>query len=415
MEFLRLRSSEINAKCLFVGLFVLLFSTKLFAAEVLTETKSIELGLNQTEFNQLLQSRVDAARGKLRAVDVWDNPVIEISREEAGNETEYGLWLRQSFQLSGQRSINIEAAQTAVTEQEAVNALQRTERIAQIRGYFYQVLFYQRQQLLFKQWLEKVSVAESAIEKREIAGDASGYDRRRISRERLDLQARLRRSEMELFASHEQLLGVIASDAQLQIGEVTGELLPQQQHPFELLLEKLDQHSMLLQLQRQSDVARLEAHAFARAGIPDLTLGIGQKYLDSPGENDTGLMLSASLPLPVFNRKQGEHERAIAQAQQLQSEYRLRLRQLQSNVRSLWHKADQQRKNTKLFAEQSVGAATEIVEIAEASYYASEIGVLELIDAYRSALDAELSVLQMALDSRLLRIDLDKMTEGYTS
>ena len=412
MEFSQFRALCVRVKYLAFSLGVF-FCSSAFAANTLSETRSLELGLNHPQFNQLLESRINVIHGKLQSVGTWDNPTFEISREEAGDETETGVWLTQSFQLSGKRRLTREATQTELTQQQAANNGLRNERIAIIRKYFYQTLFYQQQHLLFDQWLEKVSAAESAISKREIAGDASGYDRRRISRERLDLLNKQRRSEAELVAVREQLSGLFIAERSQQFDQVIGELLPDQLPALQSLLQNLEQHSLLLQLQRQAEATKLNARAVERSYLPDLTLGIGHKAIDAPGNNESGLMLRASLPIPVFNRKQGEYQTTSAFAAQLQSEYHIVFQRLQADVRSLWLKADRQRKNVEQYADESVLAAQEIVEIAEVSYYASEIGVLELIDAYRSALEVELNVLQLALEARLTRIALDKMTEGF--
>ena len=413
MEFLQFRLLSVHMKRLIISCGAMLFSPAVLA-EALTEAKSIELALSHPDFNRLLESQIDVAQGKLRSAGAWNNPILEVSREEAGNETEYSIWVRQSFQLSGQRHLQRQAAQAALTRQEASNTQQRFQRIALAREYFFQTLYYQQRHLLFAQWLEKVSAAESAIKKREVAGDASGYDRRRISREYLDLLNRQRQNEAELIAARERLLGFITSEHKQQYSDMVGELLPDQLPALESLLQKLEQQSSLLLLQRAVEAARFNARASSRGYIPDLTLGIGQKSIDAPGGDETGLMVSASLPIPVFNRKQGEYQSAVAEAQQLQSEYQIVHQQLQTSVRSLWFKADQQRKNAQLYSSENTLASKEIVEIAEVSYYASEIGVLELIDAYRNALQAEISAFQMALDARLSRIALDRLTEGYS-
>ena len=49
------------------------------------------------------------------------------------------------------------------------------------------------------------------------------------------------------------------------------------------------------------------------------------------------------------------------------------------------------------------------MSIAETAYRNNELGVLELIDAYRNALESEVSALQLALDARLKQIELDKL------
>ncbi len=249
------------------------------------------------------------------------------------------------------------------------------------------------------------------MQKREAAGDVSGYDRLRISRERVAMLSRQRRSTAQHEADWQRLLGIIGLTDSREFDAVEGQLIPPELQPFPAV-ESFAQSAALLQQQRQAEVSRLTARAVARSRIPEITLGLGVKSIDTPQGSDSGLMLSASIPLPLFDRKQGGRQQATAEAIRAESEYQLALRQVQARVRALWHKASLLRANARLFSEQSMAASYELVALAETSYHANEIGVLELIDAYRSALEAEITALELALESRLISIELDEMTAG---
>ncbi len=411
MDFLQLRPSAGRGGLWPLGLIVLALPI-LAAAKPLTESVSLQLGLNQPDFIQLLDSRMDAAQGNLVTRETWINPEFQLSREEAGDETETGVWLYQRLDLSGQRRLNRDAARVGLGVAQANNEAQRIRRAAEIRQHFYRVLFHQEQQRVFTHWVAKFSGVEAAMEKREAAGDLSGYDRRRISRERVATLSRQRQSAAQLEAARQQLLGMISLESARIFSAVEGQLIPAELPPLPTVLENLAQHPGLVQRQRQAKASRLTARAVARSRIPEITVGLGHKRLYAPGSSDSGLMLSASIPLPLFDRKQGVRQQAGAEARRAESEYQLVLRQAQARVRAAWHKAGQLRDNARLFSVQSVAASYELVRIAEASYHASEIGVLELIDAYRSALEAEITALQLALEARLIRIELDEMTEG---
>ncbi|MBL3528529.1 MAG: TolC family protein [gamma proteobacterium endosymbiont of Lamellibrachia anaximandri] len=403
MDFLRIRP--------FVGLILWMLSALANAAS-LTEDYSLQLGLNQADFIRLLDSRVDAAQGNLLDRQTWVNPVLELSREVAGDETEINLWLHQKLDLSGQRHLNRDAAQVGLGVAEAHNQVQRIQRGAEIRQHFYQLLFQQRQQQLFSHWLTKFSEMEAVMEKREAVGDVSGYDRRRISRERVAILSQQRQSAAQHAAGWQQLRGIIGLENSRGFDTVEGQLIPAELRSLSSVKESFAHPPTLLQQQRQAEASRLTARAIARSHIPEITVGLGVKSIDAPGVSDSGLMLSASIPLPLFDRKQGARQQAAAEATQAESEYQLALLRTGTRVRALWHKAGLLRANARLFSEQSVAASYELVRIAETSYHANEIGVLELIDAYRSALEAETTALKLALEARLIRIELDEITAG---
>lgn len=381
-------------------------------AEALTEDQAIDMGLGHSHFNQLLHSQADAARGEALTSKTWLNPALELSREETGNETETSFWIRQRFNLSGQRKLNSEAANSQLSAIEAANQVARLERKNQIRNHFYQLLFQQQQHQLFTHWVAKFSTVEAAMEKREMAGDVSGYDHRRISRERITLVAQQRTVEADYHAAKEHLYGLIGLSTPQTLNDVEGTLIPNTPPSLESLMQGLGNHPALIRLQHRSESAHLLSRAAVRSRIPDVTLGIGQKSADSPGNDESGFMLSASVPLPLFDRKQGQRQRATANAVQAESEYQLALQQSQADLRALWYQARQLSENARLFKEESLAISYELVRIAEAAYHADEIGVLELIDAYRSALDAETTAHELALKARLARIELDQIIEG---
>ena len=200
MKFLRLRAGVgvcgcgINYRCKTL-LFLTLALPGMCIAEPLTEAQSLQLGLNQPDFVTVLESRVEAAQGALLTTKTWANPEFEFTREKLGEETEINAWLRQRFDVSGRRGFSRDAAQAHIEETRADNNNQRVNRATDIRQHFYQALYFQQQQQLLSRWVEKFTTVEAAMRKREEAGDVSGYDRRRISREKISVLARERHNQ----------------------------------------------------------------------------------------------------------------------------------------------------------------------------------------------------------------------------
>ena len=376
----------------------------------LTERQSLELGLNRTEVLASLASREAQARADLTRTQTWTNPELELSRESLGDETETSVWLRQQFDISGRRSLQLDAAKADLQAVQAHGANSRNERGTEIRRQFFQTLFQQRREELLVRWVEKYSEVELAMSKREAAGDVSGYDRRRISRERIALASRQRETNAAHRADRQQLAGMLGLADDTAFGPLHGELIPGNPLPLAEILQALPQQPELLQLEHRIRAKRLAYDALARAKIPDLTLGLGHKRLEVLGESDSGMMLSASVSLPLFDRRQGEQQRALAELRELESESRLTQSRLEAQTRSLWRLVQELADNARLFREQSLAASYELVQIAQTAYRNNEMGVLELIDAYHSALDADLDALQLALEARNKRIELDRLS-----
>ncbi|KPJ90302.1 MAG: hypothetical protein AMJ53_13970 [Gammaproteobacteria bacterium SG8_11] len=393
----RASGSGVKAVAKWLSFFVLAMPG-ICAAGLLTEEQSLQLGLSQPHFVNVLESRVEAAQGALITTKTWSNPELELAREELGEETEINIWLRQRFDVSGRRSFNRDTAQADIDSIRAVNDSQRVQRGTFIRQRFFQALYYQQQQQLFSHWVEKFTTVEAAMRKREEAGDVSGYDRRRISREKVSLLARERHNQAKYQSAWQRLLGIIGAKQDHGYDGVQGDIAPDQLPPLESVLEAMAQQPVLVQLQHQAQSAHLAARSAERGKFPEFTLGLGHKRVDGPAQDESGLMVSASVAVPVFDRKQGAAT----------------LSELNAQARGLWHQAKQLAENARLFRQQSVNASFELVRIAETAYRNNEIGVLELLDAYRSALEAETIASQLALEARQTRIELDELFNGVS-
>ncbi|MBK5104547.1 MAG: hypothetical protein JJE42_09885, partial [Burkholderiales bacterium] len=65
------------------------------------------------------------------------------------------------------------------------------------------------------------------------------------------------------------------------------------------------------------------------------------------------------------------------------------------------------------YRREALAPSAELVRIAESAYRAGEFTVLELLDAYRGALDAEITALELEAKARLARIELDLLTGSH--
>jgi cobalt-zinc-cadmium efflux system outer membrane protein len=117
-----------------------------------------------------------------------------------------------------------------------------------------------------------------------------------------------------------------------------------------------------------------------------------------------------SVPIPVFNYGQAQEQQAKSQAMMVQAERSLKLSRAQAELSGILSQTTQLREAALSFQNDSATASQELSHIAEASYRAGEGSLLELLDAYRSELEANAIKLDLSLRARLSRIELDALT-----
>jgi cobalt-zinc-cadmium efflux system outer membrane protein len=164
---------------------------------------------------------------------------------------------------------------------------------------------------------------------------------------------------------------------------------------IDLLRGALDSSPELQASQREIE------HRLAQVGVersrqyPDITLSAGAKR-DNSSERGTYPVLGVSLPLPLFDRNQGNLYSALRQADKaadLHAATRLRLtRELQQASNRL----QVSRGTAQTLHETVLPAAQQAWQAASRGFEAGKFGYLDVLDAQRTLLQARLRYLDAA-------------------
>ena len=383
----------------------------------LTEAKSLRLALARPAVQLLDTARLALAQSDVTQAGRWSNPQFQYQREEvdraSGDMTDEFFWLSQRFEISGQRGLRKRAAEERVGAAALATDAERAQIEAATRTLFYQAVHQQARVRAIEAWTGRMSAIEAIIRKRQAAGDVSGYDALRLSRERASAEAALRQER----AGYRRIWAVLSAvlggpGVAAPYDGVAGELLPGHPAPLNELLAGLVNRPDLAQLEREAAAHDLERRAEERGWVPELTVGVGQKVVADELGRDSGPMVSAGISIPLFDRGQSESQRASALAAIARSEFQLALTAAEGEVRGGWQEVTELIATAQAQRDAGHADALRLIEIAEAAYRGGELGVLELLDAYRGAHEIELLVLTLAASARQARIELDRLTGG---
>lgn len=382
----------------------------------LTEADAVRLGLARSDLSALERGAVEAAEADALAAGLPPNPTLGYSRESArrgAGATEQTWQIAQSFDVSGRRGLRREAAGRRVEVANAGNAQRRHEIAAEIRYRFHEVLLKQETISATEAWIRRFTRVEGIVDKLARRGEASGYDRRRLAREGQTAQARLSVEQADLERARERLAALIGTPG-APLDPVSGVLPPAGLAALEHALAGLERRPDLQALARRAEAADLDGQAAARGWLPDVTVGVGPKYTDVGMGRDTSTVITLSVPLPVFDRQQAGERRAIADARHARSEYALTRARAEGDLRGLHRQAERLGAAAADYRTRAVGGSAALLRIAEAAYQGGESTLLELLDAYRGALDAEITALDLEWKARQARIEYDLLTGSAT-
>lgn len=390
-----------------LSLFLLALPLAAWAQTPLTEAEAVRLGLARADLADLAHGAVQAAEADVIAAGLPPNPTLDYSRERtrgSPNTVEQRWTLGQTFDISGRRGLHREAASRRVAAVAAGNADRQRALAAEIRRGFHEALFRQETIRATETWAQRFARIEGRVGRLARAGEASGYDRRRLERERQTADARLAAQRAEQARIVARLTALTGHPDEPVL---SGALLPPPLPPADAALARLDQRPDLQALARRAESADLEGRAARRGGVPDVTVGLGTIRVDEGHDRESGVALSLSVPLPVFDRQQAGQQRAAAEALQARAEYRLARQRAEGDLRGLHRQAEQLRVTAADYRSRAATASADLLRIAEAAYQGGESSLLELLDAYRGALETETTALELEWQAREARIEYD--------
>lgn len=383
-------------------------------AAQLTEDEAVHRAMSRPEVRDAIEGDVDVSAGEALRARMWPNPVASYVREQTWGGSnrsaeDYAL-LTQSFEISGRRELRGEAADSRVQAARARGMSSRLVLEAEVRARFYELVALEARAAAVREALGRTEKLAAAIALRERAGDVSGYDRRRLEREHASFAARLAVEQARAGRARERLGGLLGEKTPVR---VVGVLLPQEGLASpEALADRVGTRPDLLALADEVRAGRLEHQAAGRSWIPELVLTGGYKGIGLDAGRLNGFVAGVAIPLPILDRNQDEAMRGTGRAKAAKARLDLETDMAGAEVRGLRSEAVELASAARRFRADAAGTSLALTVTAEAAYRGGELGILELVDAHRGALDAETQAVDLEWAARKARIELDLAVGG---
>ncbi|MGE4054125.1 MAG: TolC family protein, partial [Vicinamibacterales bacterium] len=148
-----------------------------------------------------------------------------------------------------------------------------------------------------------------------------------------------------------------------------------------------------------------EADAARRLRLPSPTLFGGVKRADVDSDRQFAGVFGVSVSAPLFDRGNREATRWLAERGRLETERVWIERRIRSEVEAAFIAFELRR--AAVMADQTA-AGEELLQIAEVAYREGEMGILELLDAARTAWRSRIRSAELRLEARLAEIALER-------
>ena len=368
-----------------------------------TEREVVELIVRDGPRARAIRAESEVTRREQLARLAYPNPVVAYSREGAGF-TEF-FQAEQSLPLFGTRAALARAGVAATAAAEA----ERDVRLWGLRSDAAAAVARVVAEQTRLEWARaQVGVVERLIEvlrTREREGEGSRFDRLRAEQELRDTHQLVTAATVALTVARTTLAGLLPRDVSL--AGVTSAPMPQQTPvPAETLFTRAASTRAELRALRQlRQRAMFEAEAARRARLPSPTLSGGVKRADDASGRGTGGVFGLSAALPVFDTGRREAARWEAERARVEAEHASIEDRIRNEITGAFEVLAV--RQAALSQDQQV-AAGELLQIAEVAYREGEVGILELLDAVRTAARARNRSLDLRLDARLAQIALEQ-------
>ncbi|MCH2220163.1 MAG: TolC family protein, partial [Dechloromonas sp.] len=290
------------------------------ASASLTLSAAIELAL---AFNPELA----AAANELRAVDgaviqagVLPNPDISTSVEDTQNKSTRTttIQLNQRIELGGKRSARIASAERRRDVAVADLAAKRLDVRASVTGAFFDVLVAQERIQQAEDLLGLARRVTQAASRRVSAGKISPVEETKARVAEASAQVELSQAQRELTMARKRLAANWGSSTP-RFTRVEGrtDMLPPLLSDDEIT-RRLEASPALLRARHEADRFSALAELERTRRIPDVTVSLGSKMAEELGRSQT--VVGISIPLPIFDRNQGNVLEALRRADKARDE-----------------------------------------------------------------------------------------------
>jgi cobalt-zinc-cadmium efflux system outer membrane protein len=347
-------------------------------------------------------ARVQAARGQCLQVGLYPNPVVGYQGSEIGDEGragQQGGFISQEIVTAGKLRLNRAIACQEIQQAECVWAAQRFRVLTDVRRGFYEVLVAQRTVELTEQLVgigaRGVKAAEELLKAKEVA--------------RADvLQARIEADSARIlldkarnrYAGAWRNLAAVVGDPALQPTQLAGGLQDgTARFTWEDTLSRLLAESPQL-AGAQAGVARAHA-ALSRecAGrVPNVELQAGVQYDNATRDTIAGVQVG--IPIPIYNRNQGNIAKAQAELAAAQHEVQRVQLALQQRLAAVFEQYATAQQQVEKYTRDIMPSAQESLKLVSAGYRQGEFGYLVLLTAQRTYFQTSLAHLEALRDLR---------------
>lgn len=347
--------------------------------------------------------QVSAARADIIAAGLLPNPRLglgasfRVHGEPQGADREYSAMLAQTLPIWGRLGASRDAAQLAANAAEREYAAAGWQSIGELKLAYLDLQVTEQQRVVLAAGLTDLERVQRVLDARAAAGANPQYDRVRLEVERGNLRARVALAEVAVLEARAALAATIGgapSATELGAADALAEPNGDPRALTELARLAFEHRHEIAASRLQAGAAEARVRAVRKRFLPEPELGVGYaRWSGIPGFPSStvggALQVSASIPLPIFDRGQGTVQRQLEESSAAHVREHDVKNSIEREVALAARKVQLTSTAYRSYREQAAQQAESVRRIAEVTYREGRGTILELLDAYSSYLRVE--------------------------
>ena len=382
-------------------------------ATPLSLTKAIELALEGSPEVAAATRQWEATEGQVLQGRARPNPELAYSLEDARSRTRTQSWqLNLPVELGGKRAARTKAAEKSREQAQAqLNELKAALR-ANVATAYFDVLTAQERLVLAKDSVALAKSSTDTVAKRVAAGKVSPVEESKARVAEAGIRVELAQAASEQRNALSRLFALLGKiEAPFTVLEGKAENLP----PVPKLadLQSLISSSPAVVLARiEVDRRKALTDLEQSKRVPDITVSAGIQRSNETQRNI--LLFGVSVPLPVFDRNQGNLLEALKLEDKARDELQGATVRLHSEVAQAQERLSTIAAEVQSLRQDGLPGAKSAYDAATIGFENGKFNFLEVLDAQRTYFTAKSQYLKALGEAHRAAADVDRLLGGST-
>jgi outer membrane protein, heavy metal efflux system len=378
------------------------------AATLLTLPMAIAHALESNLDLAVAKREIEATQGQVIQGQSRPNPELAYSLEDqqAANRT-HSVQINLPIEMGGKRAARIAAAERGRDIAVEELNVRRVEIRAAVVAAFFETLAAQERAALAQESFDLARRATDAVAKRVTAGKVSPVEETKARVAEAGVRVELAQAQSEQRNARARLTGLLGANPP-HFTRVAGsvEALPTVPS-VDTVLQRLSASSTLRRGQLEVERRRSLTSVERSKRVPDVTFSLGMKRANELQRDQ--LLFGVSVPLPLFDRNQGNLLEALKREDKAQDELQALNLRVSTEVLQARERLESVRGEVDVLQRDVLPGAKSAYDAATIGFENGKFNFLEVLDAQRTYFAAKSQYLKALAEAHRAAADIDRV------